>query len=632
MKRQRILLILVALLTMALLLSSVVFAEDSVEPETAEEEVLLADGSYTGTANVPVSVKLTIENGKITDVVITNVKAAKEDEDPNPNHDQAAIDALTEQVLAAQSAEIEGVEGAEALTAAVRAAVKSALDESAEAAKPAEKVKFFWFDMPEEAANMIVGLLGLLFIAAIVVTLFKSKTQPAIAFITWPAILGVILVIAGRYGTIAEGFEAMAAMIKSGFNSTGPNAALFVFSVLFFGVMTDAGMFDVIINKLMKVVGDSVMGVCIMTAVIALIGHLDGGGASTFCIVIPAMLPVYKKMHMRKTTLLRIAVLAMGVLNLMPWAGPTNRTATILGIEASELWGKLLPIQIVGVVLSIAHAVLCGFQEIKRGAGLTGKLAKEEGEVALEEGEQVAANTSDLARPKLFIFNVLLTLAVIAMLIWDVFPSYVPFMFGLAIALFVNYGFSAKMHKKIINLHAGPALMMCYTLMGAAVLMGILTTSVQWKLDAAGVREFTALSAKTKELPVQSIPSVVRCLAGNVSAILPSFLGQNLPLVIGILSVPLALAFDTDSYFFGMLPVMMSIGAEFGVDALPIGIAMVVCRNCATFISPMVPATLLGTGLADVEIKDHIKSSFLYVWIFSILCMLVGVLFGLIPI
>ena len=89
--------------------------------------------------------------------------------------------------------------------------------------------------------------------------------------------------------------------------------------------MTDAGMFDVIIGKLMGLVGDSVIGVCLMTAVIALIGHLDGGGASTFCIVVPAMLPVYKKMHMRPTTMLRIAVLAMGVLNLMPWAGPTMR-------------------------------------------------------------------------------------------------------------------------------------------------------------------------------------------------------------------------------------------------------------------------------------------------------------------
>ena len=249
-------------------------------------------------------------------------------------------------------------------------------------------------------------------------------------------------------------------------------------------------------------------------------------------------------------------------------------------------------------------------------------LAEQEGEVDLQEALH-EEKENDLARPKLFIVNILLTLAIIAMLIWDEFPSYVPFMIGCALALFINYGFSAKMHKKIINLHAGPALMMCSTLMGAAILMGILTTSI----GADG----KAIAAKTMELPADAIPSVVRCLANIISSILPHALGQHLPLIIGILSVPLALAFDTDSYFYGMLPVMIGIGQAFGVNALPIAVAMVVCRNCATFISPMVPATLLGTGLAEVEIKDHIKASFLYVWVFSILCMIFAAIFGIMP-
>jgi len=45
----------------------------------------------------------------------------------------------------------------------------------------------------------------------------------------------------------------------------------------------------------------------------------------------------------------------------------------------------------------------------------------------------------------------------------------------------------------------------------------------------------------------------------------------------------------------------------------------------------MVPATLLGTGLADVDIKDHIKANFLWVWGFSILCMIFAVLVGIMP-
>ena len=445
----------------------------------------------------------------------------------------------------------------------------------------------------------VVGILGFITIIAIVVTLFQSKTQPAIAFIVFPTILALVLVIGGYYT-----FDNIGALIKSGFSSTGPTAALFVFSVLYFGLMTDAGMFDVIINNLMKLVGNSVIGVTMVTAVIALVGHLDGGGASTFCIVVPAMLPVYKRMHMRPTTLLRIAVLSMGILNLMPWAGPTMRAATVLGIQAADLWHTLLPIQIFGIVLALAHAFLAGVQEQKRGAGSNGKLAQIEGDVVIEEAAQ-ATETNDLARPKLFIFNILLTVGVIAMLIWGAFPDYVPFMLGLSIGLFVNYGFTAKAHKKIINLHAAPALMMCSTLMGAAVLMGILVKSVG------------------------ETASVVTCMSDLIRAILPAFLGRHLPIVIGILSVPLALAFDTDSYFYGMLPVMIGIGEGFGINAIHVAIAMVVCRNCATFISPMVPATLLGVGLAEVDIKDHIKATFMYVWGFSILCMIFAIIAGI---
>ena len=464
-------------------------------------------------------------------------------------------------------------------------------------------------------SEVLVGILGFLCIVAIVVTLFKSKTMPSMAFIIFPSILALIL-IAGGYYSIDE----VGKLIKGGFGSTGSTAALFVFSVLFFGIMTDAGMFDVIINKLMKFVGDNVIGVTVMTAIIALIGHLDGGGASTFLIVVPAMLPVYKKMHMRPSTLLRVAVLAMGVLNLMPWAGPTMRAASVLGIEAGQLWGKLIPVQVFGIVLCLAHAVLAGVQEKKRGAGLHGKLAEAAGTVDAAEEAQHQKDENEYARPKLFVFNICLTIAVIAMLVWDKFPSYFPFMLGVAAALLVNYT-PIKLQKKMINRHAGPALMMCSTLMGAAVLMGILVYGFNAN-GAAAIAKPGVEMAKT---------SVVTNMAQIISMVMPAALGQHLPLVIGVLSVPLALCFDTDSYFYGMLPVMIAIGASFGVEAYPIAIAMVVCRNCATFISPMVPATLLGIGLADVDIKDHIKCSFGYVWGFSIICMIFAAIIGLLP-
>lgn len=453
-------------------------------------------------------------------------------------------------------------------------------------------------------SEIMVGILGLLTIIGIVLTLFKTKTVPSIAFIVFPLLLGLVLVLGGYYS-----FSNIGTLIKGGFNSTAPTAALFVFSVLYFGVMTDAGMFDVIINGLMKLVKDNVVGVCVLTSIIALIGHLDGGGASTFCIVVPALLPVYKRLHMRPTTLLRCAVIAMGVFNLFPWAGPTMRAATVIGMQSGDLWKTIVPIQIVGVVCALAVGVISGILEKRRIASLNGAY-----DVWLNDTdntESVNSEKNELARPKLFLFNILLTVGVIAMLIWGKFPDYVPFMIGFSVALLVNYT-PIKLQKKVINKHAGPALMMCSTLMGAAVLMGMF---VQTVTVGGGIQ----------------IPSVITCMSDLIVRVLPEFLGRHIGVVIGILSVPLALCFDTDSYFYGMLPVIIGIGNSFGVNALPIAVAMVVCRNCATFISPMVPATLLGVGLAEVDIKDHIKHSFFWVWGVSIVCMIFAMLFGIMP-
>ncbi len=165
-------------------------------------------------------------------------------------------------------------------------------------------------------------------------------------------------------------FDDIAAMIRSGFSSTAPTAALFVFSILFFGIMNDTGLFDVLIRKLMAKVGGSVIGVTMVTAVITLVCHLDCNGASTFCILIPAMLPVYRRMHMRETTLLRIGIVCMGAMNLLPWSGASLRTATVLAMEGSKLWHTVLPVQLFSVALSLGHAFLAGIQEKARDAGV----------------------------------------------------------------------------------------------------------------------------------------------------------------------------------------------------------------------------------------------------------------------
>ena len=441
-------------------------------------------------------------------------------------------------------------------------------------------------------SDTILALLGFATVIAVIVLLLRNVTVPALAFVSVSTITAAILVATGAF-TLDE----MADFIKEGVKGVHGTAILFIFSVLFFGVMTDAGMFDKIIGALMKKVGNNVIGVTLMTCLIAIIGHLDGGGASTFLITIPAMLPVYKRLHMRRETLLLICVTSMGVMNLLPWGGPTMRAASVLGVESNDLWSQIVPMQVVGLILAVGTAIFWGFQEKKRIAKLGDAAVEDAGKYDDSESEE---KNNELARPKNFIFNVILTLAVIIVLVMDIFPSYYVFMVGCALGILVNYR-GKKLQNSIIKSHAASGLTMASTIMCAGVFLGVLSKS--------GIMEKMAIM---------------------MASVIPASMGKFLPVIIGILSVPLALLFDTDSYFYGLLPVLISVGNQFGVNPAHIAIAMVVCRNCATFISPVAPATYLGIGLAGVEIKDHIKYCFGWQWGVSLICLVAGLILGVI--
>ena len=437
-----------------------------------------------------------------------------------------------------------------------------------------------------------LALLGFAAVIAVIVLLLRNVTVPSLAFVSVSAVTAVLLV-ATRTFTLDE----IADYIKAGVAGVSGTAILFIFSVLFFGVMTDAGMFDRIIGALMKKVGNNVVGVALMTCLIAAIAHLDGSGAATFLITVPAMLPVYKRLHMRRETLLLICVTAMGVMNLMPWGGPTMRAASVVGIEPNDLWFRLMPMQLVGLVLAVGTALFWGVQEKKRIAKLGDAACEDAGRY---DDSESAEKDASLARPQNFVFNLVLTLVVIVVLVLDILPTYVVFMIACTLGLFVNYH-GKKLQSQIIKSHAAAGLTMASTILCAGVFLGVLQQS--------GIMEEMAVV---------------------MASFIPAAMGRFLPVIIGVLSVPLALLFDTDSYFYGLLPVLMSVGTQFGVDPVHIAISMVVCRNCATFISPVAPATYLGIGLAGVEIKDHIKYCFGWQWGVSILCLVAGLLLGII--
>ncbi|MFQ6986500.1 MAG: CitMHS family transporter [Lachnospiraceae bacterium] len=431
----------------------------------------------------------------------------------------------------------------------------------------------------------MVALIGFIMIFLIVFLLLKGKMSPIVVLALIPTIAALLL-----------GFspQEIARFIKDGISTTTSNGILFIFSVIYFGVMSDTGMFDVIVNFLVKKAGNNVIAVTVATAIIATIAHLDGTTATTVLITIPALYPVYKAMKIDTKILLCLTGACMGVMNLLPWGGPVARAATVLGMDANDLWHILIPIQIVGLVFNIVLAVLLGMLAVKQGAG-AGK-----GEV-VDVDEKAKDEEDALRRPKLLIFNLLLTIGLIVILSTGYLSSYVAFLLALSIALAVNYP-DLKLQDKLIKKHAPAALIISATLFAAGAMVGI--------FDGTGM---------------------LTEMANALMSIIPDFMGRFIHIVFGIIALPLGLCIGTDAYFYGIMPLVMEVGQSYGVDALNTALTMVIGKNLALMVSPLVPATYLATGLANVELKDHMKFSIPWYWAISVIMIVIGIIFQIIP-
>lgn len=431
----------------------------------------------------------------------------------------------------------------------------------------------------------MVALIGFAMIVAIVFLLLKGKMSPIVVLTLIPAIAALLL----GFGPVE-----IADFIKDGVKTTTSNGILFIFSVIYFGVMSDTGMFDVIVQKLVKLAGNNVIAVTVATALIATIAHLDGTTATTVLITIPALYPVYKKMKIDTRILLCLTGACMGVMNLLPWGGPVARAATVLSMDANDLWHIMIPVQILGLIANIAVAVLLGMFAIKHGAGQgKGK------EITVDEKAQQEEEA--LRRPKLLIFNLVLTVVLLAVLSTGVVTSYVAFLVALSIGLAVNYP-DLKLQDKLIKKHAPAALIISATLFSAGAMVGV--------FDGTGM---------------------LTEMANVIISFVPSFMGQYLHIIFGILALPLGLCIGTDAYFYGIMPLVIEVGSTYGIDPLSTACAMIIGKNLALMVSPLVPATYLATGLTDVELKDHMKFSIPIYWGVSIVMLIVAVFLGVVP-
>lgn len=426
----------------------------------------------------------------------------------------------------------------------------------------------------------MLAFLGLLTILLLLFLVITKKASPVIALTLVPILTGMLA------GKTTE----LPAMIGEGLQAIAPTGVMFVFAILFFGILLDAGTFQPIISRLLKMAGNDPVKIALATAVLAMLIHLDGSGAVTFLVVIPALAPIYDQLGMKRITLACIVALSAGTMNMVPWGGPTIRAATALNVSVTDLFNPMVIPLLSGLATVFGIAFFLGKREKNQLQSET---------LLSEESYEV----NPLHRPKLFWINVLLILVAITSIILSWAPPYVVFMVAFALALLINFP-KVDEQKKRIDAHAKEAMLMASILFAAGCFTGILKGS-----------------------------GMMEAMAGTVQTILPEELGRQLPLLTGLVAMPASMLFDPDSFYFGILPLLSSTATNFGASALEVGQAAILGQMTTGFpVSPLTGSTFLLVGLAGVELGDHQKKTIPLAFLVTLVMLLVSVLLGVISI
>lgn len=432
----------------------------------------------------------------------------------------------------------------------------------------------------------MLALTGVIVIVCVLLGIMTKKTSPMVALISFPFIGALIL----GYSP-----HETSSFIIQGLKDIIPVTGMIIFAILYFGVVSDAGMLDPIVAIILRAVGCKPARITLGTALLAWVIHLDGSGAVTIMLTVPAVMPLYKKLGMDRRILACIIAMAAGT-NFLPWIGGMVRCSIVFNMPSTAIYAPLFPVHVTGLAATFFIAYRLGKREEKR-LGLTDAKACNEILRHILTEEQKA-----LRRPRFFWFNILLTLSVIVCMIFQVVDAVVTFMLGTALALSLNYrGVGEQMAR--INAHAQTALNLGSILMSAGVFVGIMRGT-----------------------------GAITDMAKALVTIIPSGMEQHMPFIVGILSMPLSLFFDPDSFYFGVMPVLAEAYKTLGGDPVLIGRAAILGVHTTGFgVSPLTPSCFLLIAATNLPLADHQRFSMPYLWGISILMTCAAVLFGVFP-
>ena len=463
--------------------------------------------------------------------------------------------------------------------------------------------------------------LGFSMIAVFMYLILAKRLTPTLALVLVP--LSFALVVTAT-GVGQPGEDGVVDSIMSSIKDFAPTATLLFFAIIFFGTMIDVGLFDPLIRFILKAVRNDPVRLVVATAVLAGVVSLDGDGSTTFIITVSALLPIYLKLGMSPVVLTVVANLANGVLNILPWGGPTIRAATVLKVSPSELFNPMVPGMVLGILTVVGLAYLLGRSERKRllasgrtlatvagsmrvpatvSGGGSGGLGSDDDRPATPSNDLVSSLDPNRAtlRPKLIWFNLGLTVALLTLLGLDILPLALVFIGATAIALVVNFP-KPEDQLNSIKSHATSIVTVVAMVFAAAVLVGVLSGT-----------------------------GMVSAMANAIVAAVPPELGPWFAVITGVLSMPLTFFLTNDAFYFGILPILTEAAGHYGIAPVEMARASIIGQP-VHMTSPLVPAMLLLVSLARVNLADHHKKVIWRAVVCSLVMMATALALGVIPV
>ncbi|MFD6288505.1 CitMHS family transporter [Streptomyces sp. NPDC060205] len=500
----------------------------------------------------------------------------------------------------------------------------------------------------------MLTILGFTMIATFLVLIMMKKMSPIAALVLIPALFCVFV---GKGAHLGD-------YVIEGVGTLAPTAAMLMFAIVYFGVMIDVGLFDPVVRGILKFCKADPMRIVVGTALLAAIVSLDGDGSTTFMITVSAMYPLYKRLKMSLVVMTGVAATANGVMNTLPWGGPTARAATALKLDAGDIFVPMIPALAVGLVAVIGLAYVLGLRERKRlgvlsladvlekekkgeeqeelretgtetvlvgaGAGVSGASGASggsgDGKVRFtktaggsgsgtgaavgsaggsdeDDVEDVRLQGLDPNRATLRPKLYWFNALLTAVLLTAMIMELlpIPVLFLLAAALALTVNFpNIPDQRERLAAHADNVLNVSGMVFAAAVFTGV--------LQGTGM-----------------VDSMAKWLVDGI----PDGMGPHMAIVTGALSLPLTYFMSNDGFYFGVLPVLAEAGAAHGVSPLEIARASLVGQPLH-MSSPLVPAVYVLVGMAKVDFGDHTKFVVKWAALTSLVVLGSGILFGII--